>query len=396
MVVYPPIIDSPRRPGKSHACARARCARARSARAGCRPRSRRRPGASPATRASSPRRRADARSVASASRKTRLSCSVMRVMPVRGGVIRASLRVGPGRRCVLHRAQRLLRRRGVRARQGPGHQPALAGAQRASGRRRLAESIVGRLDRYLSVTQFGITLASLGLGWIGEPAMAALLDRAAVSRHRHARLPRGCTSSSTAVAFAILTFAHVLFGELVPKLVAIQRSEGTAVAAAIPLRLIYVTFLPLLWLLERSSRIILRMRSGCRPTSASVEGRFSEDEILAILAASAARSPRGKALARALRTRDALLAARRAPLDGAACRRRVAPRADERRRGATLRAHASVFARPAHQRALARRRCRLPLREGLPPPLRRVDHRTISRPSGATSSSFPRSRAAST
>jgi CBS domain containing-hemolysin-like protein len=158
----------------------------------------------------------------------------------------------------------------------------------------VAQSIVGRLDRYLSVTQFGITLASLGLGWIGEPAMADVLDRGAIA------LTGAPTTSVvhvvvTAVAFTILTFGHVLFGELVPKLIAIQRSEGTAVAAAIPLRVIYVTFLPLLWLLEKASRVILRM-VGMSPDVASVEGRFSEDEIVAILAASAARSPRGKTL----------------------------------------------------------------------------------------------------
>jgi CBS domain containing-hemolysin-like protein len=99
----------------------------------------------------------------------------------------------------------------------------------------------------------------------------------------------------TVVAFGMLTFGHVLFGELVPKLVAIQRSEGTALAAAIPLRVVYFSFWPLLWLLERSSRLVLHVM-GMSPDVASVEGRFSEDEILAILAASAARSPRGKTL----------------------------------------------------------------------------------------------------
>jgi CBS domain containing-hemolysin-like protein len=171
-------------------------------------------------------------------------------------------------------------------------------ARRGDRKAMVAESIVGRLDRYLTVTQFGITLASLGLGWVGEPAVAALLDRLAVF-----------VSGAPAVgalhivvdvfAFGILTFGHVLLGELVPKLVAIQRSEGTALAAAIPLRAIYYTFLPVLWLLERSSRLILR-QVGLSPDVASVEGRFSQDEILAILAASVARSPRGKALAELL------------------------------------------------------------------------------------------------
>jgi CBS domain containing-hemolysin-like protein len=170
-----------------------------------------------------------------------------------------------------------------------------ARARRGDKRATLAESIVGRLDRYLSVTQFGITLASLGLGWIGEPSLAALLDRA------HIAVTSAPASSATHVAidvfaFVILTFGHVLFGELVPKLVAIQRTESTALAAAIPLRLVYVTFLPLLWLLERASRLVLRT-VGMSPDVASVEGRFSQDEVLAILAASAVRSPRGRSTA---------------------------------------------------------------------------------------------------
>ena len=167
-------------------------------------------------------------------------------------------------------------------------------ARKGDRKARLAETIVARLDRYLSVTQFGITLASLGLGWVGEPAVAALLDRAAFGL-------TGMQATHVAhvvvdvVAFALLTFGHVLFGELVPKLIAIQRSEGTALVSAIPLRVVYLTFFPLLWLLERSSRIILRL-VGMSPDAGSVEGRFSEDEIVAILAASAARSPRGKTL----------------------------------------------------------------------------------------------------
>jgi len=167
-------------------------------------------------------------------------------------------------------------------------------ARKGERKARVAEAIVSRLDRYLSVTQFGITLASLGLGWIGEPAVATALDQAA------AAITGGPASRLLHIwvdilAFAILTFGHVLFGELVPKLIAIQRSEGTALAAAIPLRVIYVTFWPLLWLLERSSGVILRM-VGLSADVAGVEGRLSEDEILAILAASAARSPRGRML----------------------------------------------------------------------------------------------------
>jgi CBS domain containing-hemolysin-like protein len=159
----------------------------------------------------------------------------------------------------------------------------------------VAEAIIGRLDRYLSVTQFGITLASLGLGWIGEPSLAALLDRAEAA-FTNAPASRVVHVWVDVLAFGLLTFGHVLFGELVPKLIAIQRTEGTALAAAIPLRVVYLAFLPLLWLLERTSGLVLR-GMGMSADVASVEGRFSQDEILAILAASAVRSPRGKSTA---------------------------------------------------------------------------------------------------
>jgi CBS domain containing-hemolysin-like protein len=165
-------------------------------------------------------------------------------------------------------------------------------ARKGERKARIAEVIVSRLDRYLSVTQFGITLASLGLGWIGEPAVASLLDRTMIAL-QGSPATGGLHVAVDVLAFVILTYAHVLFGELVPKLIAIQRSEGTAVASAIPLRAIYLTFLPLLWLLERSSRLILRA-VGLSADVAGVEGRFSEDEIVAILAASVGRSPQGK------------------------------------------------------------------------------------------------------
>jgi CBS domain containing-hemolysin-like protein len=95
------------------------------------------------------------------------------------------------------------------------------------------------------------------------------------------------------IAFSLLTFSHVLFGELVPKLVAIQRSEATALFAAGPLRFIYVTFRPLLWVLEKASGVLLRLM-GLSADAAS-EGTMSEEEILGILAANTSRSPGGKA-----------------------------------------------------------------------------------------------------
>jgi CBS domain containing-hemolysin-like protein len=157
-----------------------------------------------------------------------------------------------------------------------------------------ARKVVSRLDRYLSVTQFGITLASLGLGWIGEPAVELQVDRAA--HFIIGREPGKILHYAVVVmAFAILTFGHVLFGELVPKLIAIQRSEKVALGSARLLQLIYIAFQPLLWILEKATKIILR--SMGMSSDAASEGSLSEDELIGILAASAARSPGGKSRA---------------------------------------------------------------------------------------------------
>jgi CBS domain containing-hemolysin-like protein len=167
-------------------------------------------------------------------------------------------------------------------------------APREDPRIERARRVVSRLDRYLSVTQFGITLASLGLGWVGEPAVQAQVDRAAVfviGRQPGEYLHYGIV----VIAFAVLTFAHVLFGELVPKLVAIQRSEPVALGSARLLQIVYIVFQPLLFVLERATKLILR-GMGMSSDAAS-EGSLSEDELIGILAASAARSPGGKSRA---------------------------------------------------------------------------------------------------
>ena len=156
-----------------------------------------------------------------------------------------------------------------------------------------ARQAVSRLDRYLSVTQFGITLASLGLGWIGEPAVELQIDR--LARFALGQEPGKLLHYVVVViSFAILTFGHVLFGELVPKLIAIQRSEEVALGSARLLHLIYVAFQPLLWILEKATHVILR---GMGMSSDTSEGSLSEDELIGILAASAARSPGGKSRA---------------------------------------------------------------------------------------------------
>jgi CBS domain containing-hemolysin-like protein len=154
--------------------------------------------------------------------------------------------------------------------------------------------VVARLDRYLSVTQFGITLASLGLGWVGEPALETLIDSAV--RGAIGQEPgRFVHVAVVTLAFGLLTFSHVLLGELVPKLVAIQRSEKIAFGSTRVLVIIFNVFRPLLWVLERATRLILRGMG--MSADAATEGRLSEDELVGILAANAARAPGGKAKA---------------------------------------------------------------------------------------------------
>ncbi len=156
---------------------------------------------------------------------------------------------------------------------------------------RRAQDVVSKMERYLSVTQFGITLASLGLGWLGEPAIEHLVVQGLTKVLGH-EPGNALRLVGVVIAFTLLTFGHVLFGELVPKLVAIQRSEQTVVAAALPLHLIYLAFRPLLFVLEHATKVILR-GMGMSQDAAS-EGTLSEEEILGILVANTAKSESAK------------------------------------------------------------------------------------------------------
>lgn len=153
------------------------------------------------------------------------------------------------------------------------------------------EAALDKLDRYLSVTQIGITLASLGLGWIGEPVLADLGERLVI---RITGEPLGTAGRGIifAIAFGVLTFAHVLFGELVPKLLGMQKSRETAVVTTPLLNVVNFVLYPLLWLLDSASYAVLRA-VGLSPEEHG-QTTMSEDEILGIIAANVARGPRGE------------------------------------------------------------------------------------------------------
>ncbi len=164
-----------------------------------------------------------------------------------------------------------------------------ARAKTGDRKAQVAQDIIERIERYLSVSQLGITVASLGLGWIGEPAVARLMVNGVQRVLGRAPSP-AFEVAIHVVALTLLTFGHVIFGELVPKLIAIQQSEATALYAAIPMRLIHGAFRPVLWVLEATSRGVLKVL-GFDPEVS--EGKLSEEEIVGILAASAASTPQG-------------------------------------------------------------------------------------------------------
>ena len=172
------------------------------------------------------------------------------------------------------------------------HATKLEPRARKGDRRAIAAlAVVGRLDRFLSVTQFGITVASLALGWIGEPAIAGLADDVS-TRLTGTALGRTGHIFVDIVGLTVLTFFHLLVGELVPKFIAIQHSEQTVLKSARLLQLVDTVFRPLLWFLEHAQNAVLRL-IGIDPKKAN-EGTMSEEEIIGILAATVGRSPSGR------------------------------------------------------------------------------------------------------
>src|SRR5688572_7835755 len=131
------------------------------------------------------------------------------------------------------------------------------------------------LDAVLSATQLGITLASLGLGWIGEPVIGHRIEP--LLHHFGITDPAAISSISIAVAFAIITFFHIVLGELAPKSLAIQRPKAVSLNAAAPLIIFYRIFFPFIWVLNGAANKILRA-CGLEPASEG-EHAFSSEEL---------------------------------------------------------------------------------------------------------------------
>jgi CBS domain containing-hemolysin-like protein len=152
------------------------------------------------------------------------------------------------------------------------------GVRRAAATRK----VLGDLNAYLSACQLGITLASLGLGWVGKPAFANLLE----PLFGDLGVWAGVTaySISVAVAFAIITFLHVVLGELAPKTIAIERPEGTALLVAWPIRVFHVLLYPLIWAMNGLANLSVRALGLAPVTEESLA--HSEEELRMILSVS--------------------------------------------------------------------------------------------------------------
>jgi CBS domain containing-hemolysin-like protein len=139
-------------------------------------------------------------------------------------------------------------------------------------------------DRVIAATQLGITLASLGLGWIGEPALAHLLEPV-ISLFPVAARPGVSHTLSAGLAFALITFLHVVAGELAPKSIALQNPERTAMVIAQPTVWTEWIFKPAIWLLNGTGNALLKL-VGVQPVSGH-ELVHSVEELKMLVTASA-------------------------------------------------------------------------------------------------------------
>jgi magnesium and cobalt exporter, CNNM family len=126
--------------------------------------------------------------------------------------------------------------------------------------------------RFIAAMQLGVTLTSLGIGALGEHALAKAFD------------PWLATALAVALAYLILTFLHVVIGELVPKGVALGHSEGVALAVSAPVRAFFTVFRPLIWVLQRSTEVVLRWL-GLQPPGAD-DDVLSEAELRMVVSQS--------------------------------------------------------------------------------------------------------------
>jgi Hemolysins and related proteins containing CBS domains len=128
-------------------------------------------------------------------------------------------------------------------------------AQEGHKRAKVASHLVGHLDAYLSACQLGITLTSLGLGWIGEPAIARMLEPMFAAVHLNENLVHPL---SFIIGFSFITVLHIVLGELMPKSVAIRKAEAVTLLTAAPMIFFRKVMSPFIWLLNGTAGLLLK------------------------------------------------------------------------------------------------------------------------------------------
>ncbi|MDB5128093.1 hemolysin family protein [Mucilaginibacter sp.] len=130
-------------------------------------------------------------------------------------------------------------------------------AKSGSGVAKVARGILHNLDGYLAATQLGITIASLALGVVGEGVVTNIVLRGFLSVG--IELTPAFVTTSHILSFVVITVLHIVFGELAPKSLAIQKSAGTVMAVSVPLRFFFLVFRPAIWLLNGFANFILKL-----------------------------------------------------------------------------------------------------------------------------------------
>ncbi|MBN9492468.1 HlyC/CorC family transporter [bacterium] len=152
-------------------------------------------------------------------------------------------------------------------------------------RARLLLAALHDLDNYIAATQLGITMSSLALGWVGEPALAHLIRppvEALFSGWAASAVAHGI---AVAIAFAVITSLHIVLGELAPKTLALQRTEAVALWVVAPITVFNRIFRPFIWLMNEAGRAVVRP-FGIRPAHAHEEN-LAPDELELVIEASA-------------------------------------------------------------------------------------------------------------
>lgn len=148
---------------------------------------------------------------------------------------------------------------------------------------KVARKALKNLDGYLSATQLGITLASIALGMVGEPYVARVIQP--LMWMMGVKNDAVISSVSIGIGFGVITFLHVVLGELTPKSLAIRRSLATALVISAPLHFFYVMFKPAIWVLNGAANWLLKVFFRLEPASES-ELAHSEEELRHIVAES--------------------------------------------------------------------------------------------------------------